>query len=176
MVFQLLEICVDYLPNHRFACCILASLFFAGCTGPASKENITKTSTTGAQQTLPPGVTELNLKEFYKFPVGPLSLEPTQKLLSLKDKRVRVTGYMIREEEPTAGLFMLAPLPVSLAEKEDGPADDLPAATLYVHAPPADKNNIIAYRPGLWQLTGILELGNQEEANGRMSYTRLILD
>ncbi len=168
---------MEVLPNHRFACCVLASLFFAGCAGEqVSKENITKISTTEAQQTLPSGVTELNLKEFYKFPVGPLGLEPTQKLLRLKDKRVRITGYMIREEEPTAGLFMLAPLPVSLAEKEDGPADDLPAATLFVHVPPADKNKIMVYRQGLWQLTGILKLGNQEEANGRMSYTRLILD
>jgi hypothetical protein len=167
---------VEVLPIHHLACCVLASLFFAGCSGPASKENVTKTSTIEVQQTIPAGITELNLKEFYKFPVGPLGLEPTQKLSSLKDKQVQVTGYMIREEEPAAGLFMLAPLPVSLAEKEDGPADDLPPATLYVHVPPADKNNIIAYRPGLWQLTGILKLGNQEEANGRMSYTRLILD
>jgi hypothetical protein len=171
-----LEDYVKVLPNHRFVCCVLVSLFFAGCAGQASKENITKTSTTEAQQTLPPGVTELNLKEFYKFPAGPRGLEPTQKLLRLKDKRVQVTGYMVKEEEPTAGLFMLAPLPVSMAEKEDGPADDLPPATLFVHVPPADKNKIIAYRQGLWQLIGILELGNQEEPNGRMSYTRLILD
>ncbi len=167
---------MEALSNHRLACCVLACLFFAGCAGQASKENINKTATTEAQQTLSTGVTELSLKEFYKFPVGPLGLAPTQKLLGLKDKQVRVTGYMVREEEPTTGLFMLAPLPVSLAEKEDGPADELPATTLYVHLPPADKNNIIAYRPGLWQLTGILKLGNQEEANGRMSYTRLILD
>lgn len=164
------------LPNRHFISCILASLIFAGCTGQASKENISNTSMAGAQQTLPPKETDLNLKEFYKFPVGPRGLEPTQKLLSLKDKHVRVTGYMVKEEEPTAGLFMLAPTPVSMAEKEDGPADDLPPATLFVHIPPADKNKIIAYRQGLWQLVGILELGNQEEANGRMSYTRLILE
>ena len=167
---------MEVLPNHRFVCCVLATLFFSGCAGQASKENITKTSATETEYTLPAGVTELNLKEFYKFPVGPLGLEPTQKLLSLKNKQFRVTGYMAKEEEPTAGLFMLAPLPVSLAEKEDGPADDLPPATLFVHVPPADKNEIMAYRPGLWQLTGTLKLGNQEEANGRMSYSRLILD
>jgi len=167
---------VEVLPNHRFACCVLASLFFSGCAGQASKENITKTSATETEYTLPAGVTELNLKEFYKFPVGPLGLEPTQKLLSLKDKRVQITGYMVKEEEPSAGLFMLAPLPVSLAEKEDGPADDLPPATLFVHVPPADKNKIIAYRSGIWQLTGILKLGNEDEANGRISYTRIILD
>ena len=167
---------MELLPNHRFACCVLASLFFSGCAGQASKENITKTTATETEYTLPAGVTKLNLKEFYTFPVGPLGLEPTQKLLSLKDKHIQITGYMVKEEGPSAGLFMLAPLPVSLAEKEDGPADDLPPATLFVHVPPGDKNKIIAYRPGIWRLTGILKLGNQDEANGRISYTRIILD
>ena len=167
---------MEVLPNHRFVCCVLATLFFSGCAGQASRENITKTSATEAEHTLSARVTELNLKEFYKFPVGSLGLEPTQKLLSLKDKRVQITGYMVKEEEPSAGLFMLAPLPVSLAEKEDGPADDLPPATLFVHVPTADKNKIIAYRSGMWRLTGILKLGNQDEANGRISYTRIILD
>ena len=88
---------MEVLPNNRFACCVLASLFFSGCAGQASKENITKSSATEAEHTLSAGVTELNLKEFYKFPVGPLGLEPTQKLLSLKDKRVQITGYMVKE-------------------------------------------------------------------------------
>ncbi|MDD5271706.1 MAG: hypothetical protein PHU14_03190 [Methylovulum sp.] len=165
------------LPSHRFICCLLASLVLAACAGQASKEdNITKTSPAEVANVLPAGVTELSLTEFYQFPVGPLGLKPTAKLLGLNNKRVRLSGYMIKEEEPTIGLFMLAPLPVSLAEKEDGPADDLPAATVFVHVPPADKDKVVSYRPGLWQLTGTLKLGNQEEANGRMSYTRLILD
>jgi hypothetical protein len=66
---------------------------------------------TDAELTLPAGVSELNLTEFYKFPVGPIGLEPTQKLLSLKDKRVRIKGFMVKEEEPTTGLLMLAPSP-----------------------------------------------------------------
>ena len=167
---------MEFLPHHRFASIILIPFFFAGCASTVSNENIAKSSTTETQKTFHAEVTELSLKEFYKFPVGPYGLEPSQKLLSLKDKRIKVTGYMVKEEEPTAGLFMLAPLPVSLAEKEDGPADDLPPATLFVHVPAVDKDKIIAYRQGLWQLTGTLQLGNQEEANGRMSYTRLILD
>jgi hypothetical protein len=102
---------VEVLQNHRFVCCILASLFFAGCAGQESKENITRILSTDAELTLPAGVSELNLTEFYKFPVGPIGLEPTQKLLSLKDKRVRIKGFMVKEEEPTTGLLMLAPSP-----------------------------------------------------------------
>lgn len=167
---------MDVLPNPLFAYCVLASLFLVGCAGQPPQQDISKTPTAETQKPLAAEATELNLKEFYKFPAGPRGLEPTEKLLRLKDQRVRVIGYMVKEEEPTAGLFMIAPLPVSLAEKEDGPADDLPAATLFVHVPASDKNNIIPYKEGLWQLTGTLKLGNQEEANGRVSFTRLILD
>ncbi|MDP2903139.1 MAG: hypothetical protein Q8N96_08530 [Methylovulum sp.] len=165
------------LPHHRFICCIpVLSLFLAACAGPATQENINKTSAAKNGQTLAQQVSEITLREFYKFPVGPRGLEPTEKLLGLNNKRVRITGYMVKEEEPSTGLFMLAPLPVSLAEKEDGPADDLPAATLFVHMPLADADKAMAFRPGVWELTGTLKIGNKEEANGRVSYTQLILD
>jgi hypothetical protein len=146
-------------------------LLFVGCT-----ENINKTATAETPSIQAVAATKLDLKDFFKLPVGALGLEPSSKLLSLKNKRVQISGYMVKEEEPTAGLFMIAQLPVNMAEKEDGPADDMPPATLFVHVPPADKNTVVAYRKGLWELTGTLELGNQEEANGRMSYARLILD
>jgi hypothetical protein len=129
-----------------------------------------------ALQPLPPGVTELQLRDFYKLPVGPRGLEPTEKLLSLKDKRVRVVGYMVQAEEPTPGLFMLSLVPVNIPDKEDGPSDDLPGSTLFVHMPASDADKILAYRPGLWELVGTLKLGGQEEANGRVSYVRLMLD
>lgn len=167
---------MDVLPNSRFTCCILAlSLFFAGCANK-NRSTSRESAVLNPRRALPSGIYELNLREFYKFPAGPLGMEPTEKLLSLKGKRVRVRGYMVKEEEPTAGLFMLTPLPLSLAEKEDGPADDLPAATLFIHMPTADADKIMAYHPGLWELTGTLKLGNREEANGRSSYTQLILD
>ncbi len=159
------------LPIHRFACCLFTSLLFVGCT-----ENINKNATAKTQEIQSIAAIKLDLKDFFKFPVGTLGLEPSSTLLSLKNKRVQISGYMVKEEEPTAGLFMIAPLPVNMAEKEDGPADDMPPATLFVHIPPAEKNTVIPYRRGLWELTGTLELGNQEEANGRMSYARLILD
>lgn len=119
---------------------------------------------------------ELKFKDFFKLPVGPLGLEASDKLLSLKGKRVRIVGYMVKEEEPMPGLFLLTPVPVNIPEKEDGPSDDLPGSTLFVHMPPADADKVLAYRPGLWELDGTLELGAKEEANGRVSYTRLILD
>ena len=121
------------------------------------------------------GVEDLAFSDFYVMPVGPLGLEPTPKLLSLRGKRVRLIGYMVHEEEPTGGVFMLATRPVQLAEVADGPADDLPAATVFVHVPAEDGNRVVPFRPGAWTLTGTLELGAQVENDGRMSYTRLRL-
>lgn len=118
----------------------------------------------------------LDWKEFYQFPVGPKGLEPSAKLLSLANQRVRLRGYWVQEEEPEAGMFMLAPLPVDLAEKEDGPADDLPPSTVFVHLPANERQTVLSHRPGLWELEGKLVLGNQDEAGGRVSYVRLMLD
>jgi hypothetical protein len=121
-------------------------------------------------------VSELKFNEFFKMPIGSRGLEPTEKLLSLKDKQVRIIGYMAQEDDPEPGLFMMASQAVNVGEKADGMADDLPAATLFVHMPTQDANHILAYRPGPWALTGKLEVGNKEEASGRVSFVRLIMD
>lgn len=126
------------------------------------------------RQTMP--AAELRLSEFFKLPVGPRGLEPTDKVRSLAGKRVRVHGHLVQEEEPFPGLFMLTPVPVTLAELADGPADYLPPATLFAHVSGENAKKILAYRPGSWTLTGTLELGVREEPNGRVSYARLNLD
>jgi hypothetical protein len=167
---------VKALPKHCFIFNILITLLFSGCSEQTDNSSKIQHSVSEDNQKKITEITDLDLRAFYKFPVGPRGLEPTKELLNLNDKHVRVSGYIVKEEEPTEGLFMLSPIPVSMAEKEDGPADDLPPATLYVHTSSADKSKLFTYHPGKWQLTGILKLGNQEEANGRVSYTRLILD
>lgn len=60
-------------------------------------------------KTSAPDAPVLSFRDFYKLPVGPRRLEPTHKLLTLREKRVRVQGYMVKEEEPLPGLFMLTP-------------------------------------------------------------------
>lgn len=119
---------------------------------------------------------ELSFKDFYKMPVGSKGLEATDKLVSLNGKRVHIQGYMVKEEEPFPGFFMLASLPVSIPEKEDGPSDDLPGSTVFVHMPAEDTQKVLAFRPGVWDLFGTLQLGPKEELNGRISYIRLLLD
>jgi len=125
---------------------------------------------------VPPADAELPLTDFFVRPVGPRGLEPSPTLLALRGKRVSVRGYMVAEEEPYPGFFMLAQAPVALAERADGPADDLPPATLYVHLPADQRWSTVGFVPGPLELTGTLELGAEEELSGRISYVRLQLD
>ena len=145
------------------------SLLLFGCVQQTTK-NDAQTSTVKLT------ATELSFREFYKLPIGPNGLEPTAKLLSLKDKRVHLKGFMVKAEEPVAGIFMVTLVPVNIPEKEDGPSDDLPGATVFVHMPAEDRAKILAYRPGMWDLVGTLQLGAKDETNGRISYVRLLLD
>jgi hypothetical protein len=123
----------------------------------------------------PAGVTDLKFREFFRLPIGPRGLEPSQKLLALDGKRVRLIGYMTDREEPAAGFLILAPLPVSIAEAEDGPADDMPASVAYVHLD-SYSEQVLPYVPGLLAFTGTLSVGAREEADGRVSTVRLLLD
>ena len=139
-----------------------------GCTSPVG----------GAAKSLPPisPAVPLAFSEFFVLPVGPGGLEPTPKLLALRGQRVRIEGYMVAEEEPYPGLFLLTPFPLALAERADGPADFLPPATLYVHAPEAQRNETLSHHRERLALIGTLELGAREEVNGRFSTVRLRVD
>ncbi len=121
------------------------------------------------------GVTELKFHDFFKLPVGPRGLEPTQKLLAMNGQRVQMIGYMARQENPVAGMFILSPLPVSMGDEDDSLADDLPASAVFVHSA-SQADRVVPYRDGLIKLSGRLELGPQEEADGHVSTVRLTLD
>lgn len=119
---------------------------------------------------------ELKFRDFFVLPVGPKGLAPSARLLALAGQRVRVVGYMARQEQPSAGIVIVAPLPVVLGDEDESFADDLPATTLYVHLDAADRERPMPYTPGLLSFTGKLQLGAMSEADGRMSFVRLQLD
>lgn len=125
---------------------------------------------------LPADIVELKFRDFFVMPVGPRGLEMNPKLLALDGRRVRIVGYMAQQEEPHPGFFILAPVPVNVAEASDGMADDLPPATLVVHLPAAQAHTVAKHQPGLLAVTGTLSVGNREEADGRISMVRLQLD
>ena len=122
---------------------------------------------------LPPGVTELKFSEFFVSPVGPRGLELTAKLLSLNGKRVRMLGYMVRNERGLPGQFLFAAIPVQLHDHDS--SDDLPAALVHVSVPNS-LNQQVPYAPPLMLLTGTLDVGPREEADGRNSLVRLAVD
>lgn len=120
-------------------------------------------------------LTDLRFHEFFKLPIGPRGLEATDKLQSLAGKRIRIVGYMARQETPASGYFVLSPLPVSLGEEDESLADDLPASVVFVHmGPPGDQP--LPFSPGLLRVSGTLSLGAFEEADGHVSSVRLQLD
>src|SRR5262245_28211808 len=131
---------------------------------------------TGCTTTPPAAAETLAFSDFFVRPVGPRGLEPTARLLGLDGKRVRIAGYVVEESEPSAGSFLLTPVPVTLAERADGPADFLPPATLFAQREGAQRGERARFTHGAWQLTGTLELGAFEESDGRVSYVRLWLD
>ena len=118
--------------------------------------------------------TDLKFNEVFKMPVGPRGLEPSQKLVTLNYKQVRMVGYVAKQATPTPGLFILTPLPVIMSDEDDQFADDMPANSIFVHLDNADL--LAQHANGLIEVTGMLSVGNVNEVDGRISYVRIKLD
>jgi hypothetical protein len=118
---------------------------------------------------------ELRFNEFYKQPIGSKGLEMSAKLGSANGQTVQITGYMVQQEVPHLGRFMLSPRPVQMSEHADGDADDLPAALVTVYLDAAQTNWLVPYTRGLVAITGQLSVGRLEESDGRVSWVRLLL-
>lgn len=124
----------------------------------------------------PAGVTDLKFRELFKLPVGPKGLEPTDKLSGLDGKRVRIVGYMVQQDPPLAGSFILSPLPVVAGDADDAFADDIPASAIFVVLPKA-ADTVVPPLAGLIQLTGTLRVGAREMPGaGRVAPAVLELD
>lgn len=122
------------------------------------------------------GVTELKFRDLFKLPVGPKGLEPTDTLLALDGKRVRIVGYMVRQSPAPKGAFLLSPLPTTLGDEDESLADDLPPTTLAVSL---DRSRDLALPmvPGLLQITGTLHVGMRADpATGRAMPAEIVLD
>lgn len=118
---------------------------------------------------------ELAFGEFFVQPIGPRGLEPTARLRAAQGREVRLVGFMVQREHAQPGRFLLAPRPIAMAEHADGEADDLPAATVTVLLPEAQRAGRVAHRAGPVALTGRLDYGPAEDESGRVSWLRLRL-
>ena len=119
---------------------------------------------------LPQGISDLSFDDFFKKPVGPFGLELTDRVKRLEGKRVRILGFMVREElekdgddgpenAPVRGRLMLTPLPATVNAAHYGLCDDLPPQILFVSVPSLRDQPLQHSRKPLL-LTGVLSLGN----------------
>ncbi len=107
---------------------------------------------------------------------GPTGLGPSPRARALAGARIRLVGYMVHsgEEQPEIGAFWLAPRPMRSDESGAGTGDLPPEAVRVVvrdrAAGPSE------HIEGPIAVTGVLEVGNQADEEGRVSAFRLLLD
>jgi hypothetical protein len=102
------------------------------------------------------------------------TLAPSAKAESLAGKRVITTGYMAQMELAPKGAFYLASRPVRCDEAGAGTADLPPDALLVLTD--ALRDRVVPFVPGPIEVSGVLEVGNRTNAEGRTSGFRLTLD
>jgi hypothetical protein len=96
---------------------------------------------------------------------------PTPRALALASKRVRLIGFMVRQEEEQAGGFWLAARPVECDEGGGGTGDLPPGSVRVLMA-----SDVPAPIDGPIAVTGVLEVGNDAAPDGPVSTFRLRLD
>jgi hypothetical protein len=158
--------------NIGAAIASMGVLAVAATSGAPQKPDTRTKSSATSNRTASNSAASLSFKEF--FEASPRELKPSQKLLSLNGKRVRMVGYMARMERVVPGAFYLVPHPV-MCDEEGGGTSDLPVENVLVLVRSA-KDREIAFIPRPLEVTGILEVGNREEKDGRVSAIRLTLD
>jgi len=118
---------------------------------------------------------DLAFRDFYQQPLGSRGPQISNTLRQADGKTVRLVGFMVQQEVPQPGRFMLSPRPVQMSEHADGDADDLPLALATVYLDAEQQDWVVPHTRGLIALTGRLELGRFEESDGRVSWVRLRL-
>ena len=83
---------------------------------------------------------------------------------------------MAARESATPGQFILSPIPVLMGDEDESFADDLPPSAVFVHLPPALREETVLNLHGLMQIEGTLRVGAQEENDGRVSAVRIELN
>lgn len=155
---------------------LLATIAFAHEVHLAAPPPSVATTNITTLPPLPPGVVELNFKDFFQNPVGSRGLEMTDTLRKLDGRRVRLTGYMVQEHHVARpGSFILSAGPVQLDEDEFGQCDDLPASATLVIVPSAG-DRAIPHQAGRIFVTGTLSVGNQAGPGGRAFLARLTVE
>lgn len=101
-------------------------------------------------------------------------LKPTAKVQGLAGRRVTLVGFMAQLELPPRGAFYLGPRPMRGDEAGGGTADLPPNSVLVLS--PSLASSPAPFIAGPLEVTGVLEVGNQPDPDGRVSAFRVRLD
>ena len=114
---------------------------------------------------------KLEFREF--FDPSTTALKPSEKLLRLNNKQIRIVGFMAQMENAPTGAFYLCSRPVKCDESGAG-IGDLPIDSVLVIAP-AMKGKKIPFIARALAVTGRLEVGSSGETENAIAPIRLIL-
>jgi len=114
----------------------------------------------------------LDLARLYVSTEGGSRVAP--EVETLQGHRVRVAGFMVRMEDAPRGAFYLTRAPLE-AEEGGGGTGDLPPGTLRIELPRLAGQEI-EWAPGLVEAIGTLEVGRAEDAEGRVSWLRVVVE
>ena len=93
---------------------------------------------------------------------------------ALRGKRVRAVGFMARMEDAPKGAFYLTRFPVE-AEEGGAGTGDLPPGALRIEIPSLAGQEV-GWVPDVVEAVGTLEVGRAEDADGRVSWLRVVVD
>jgi len=155
----------------HFAAMILLGLFWSSSAHTQSTRDSPESQSLVRRDTAFSSV-NLSFKDF--FELGAKELRPAARLLALNGQRVRLIGFMVQMEDPPIGAFYLCPRPI-LADESGGGTADLPPESVLVIVASSDGKKV-SFIPGALEVTGLLQVQRREEADGRISFIRLLLD
>ncbi len=118
----------------------------------------------------------LPFSAFFRHPIGPKGLVPTEQLRRLRGEQVQIDGFLARRppDAPDTAPLILAPVPVHLDDEDEALADDLPAAIAYLHGLAAGEARRLQQCAGRLRVTGRLDIGAARETDDRISFVRLL--
>ena len=155
--------------RNRVPCFASVLLLSCATAAPSPQVHLSTTTVQPHAVTARPDLT-LAFSDIFVADSKPPQLSPA--LLFAAGKHVRMVGFMAHMDQPPSGAFYLTSRPVSCDEMGAG-TGDLPIDSIRVNVVPAPKE--VTFVPGPIEVTGVLELGRQEEPDGAVSHIRLVL-
>lgn len=120
--------------------------------------------------------TELRFRDIYRSSNGPDGADLSDLMDRAHGRTVRITGYMVQQESPLVGHFMLAPRPVRAFRQATASGDDFPATWVMVQLDASQQNLPVPHIAGLLEVSGTLSVEKVEDQDGRVTWVRMRMD